>query len=320
MYLLKKSFALVILIFISAFVFAQSAEEAGAKYNEGNEAIKAKQYGTAVTAYEAALKIAKAAPDAGDLTDNIEKQLINAYYKNGIASYKKKKFDASVSNLEKSMAMSKVSDPAMFSKTSTVLAKVRSAWGNTLINDGKLDQAFSEYEMALEVDPNCVIAYYGKGLVFKEKDDMANMMKNMDKAIEIGSANPKEAKTVAKVKAKAASTLVNEGAKEIQKERGKQAIVYINDSFKYEPGTTDAYYYLAIAYNKTKQFGDAVNAANKAIELKTEGDKSDIYFEMGRALEGQGDASGACAAFKKVIDGPNVEAAKYKMTQSLNCG
>ena len=101
-------------------------------------------------------------------------------------------------------------------------------------------------------------------------------------------------------------------------EHGSTAVKYINDSFKYAPGNADAYYYLAIAYNKTKEFAKAVEAANKAISKK-EGDKSDIYFELGKALEATGDTAGACDAYKKVTTGPNVDVAKYQITQTLKC-
>ncbi len=88
---------------------------------------------------------------------------------------------------------------------------------------------------------------------------------------------------------------------------------------KYQAGSADTYYYLAIAYNKTKAYSKAIEAANKALGMK-EGDKSDIYFELGQALQGKGDASGACGAYKKVSTGPNVDAAKYQVEQILKCG
>ncbi len=302
-------------------LFAQSVEEAGAKYNDANTALKEKQYANAVSLYEEALKTADAAgPDAADLKGNIEKQLMSAYYKNGLTLYKGRKYDLAIGNLEKSYALAgQLGDDAMTKKNVTYIARVRSTKGNSLVKEGKLDEAYAEYEMALSIKPDCVNSFYGKGLVFKEKGDLAKMMENMDEAIKYGADNPKAAKTVANAKKTASKTLVNEAAREIQKEHGKEAVQLINDSFKYASGNADTYYYLTIAYNKTKQFGEAVAAANKAIELK-EGDKSDIYFEMGQALEGKGDATGACDAYKKVTAGPNVEAAKYQMTQTLKCG
>lgn len=307
--------------FLSLGMFAQSIEDAGTKYNEGNEAMKAKQYASAVTAYEEALDIAKAVGfEADELKGNIEKQLMSAYYKNGLVNYKGRKYDVAIANLEKSLVLSKEQgNTEMQNKTITYIAKVRSTKGNSLLKAGKLDEAFAEYEMGLEIKPNCVNSFYGKGLVYKEKGDLDNMMVNMDEAIKYGAENPKAAKTVAKAKKAASKALVNEAAREIQKEHGKQAATFINDSFKYAPGDANTYYYLTIANNKSKQYVAAVTAANKALELE-EGDKSNIYFELGKALSGKGDTGGACGAFKKVTGGDNADAAKYQIEQVLKCG
>lgn len=305
---------------LAVVVMAQSVEEAGAKYNEGNEYFKEKDYSNAVTAYEAALNTAKeAGTDADDLRGSIEKQLMNAYFKNGLAKYKGRKFDAAIAFLEKGFAFSeKLGDASMKKKTSTYIAKVRTSKGNALLKSSKINEAFAEYEMATELLPSYPNAYYGKGLVYKAKDDMANMMTNMDKAIELGASNPKAAKIAKKAKSTTAKALVNAGAKEIQREHGKKATEYILSSFNYTPGNTKAYYYLTLAYNNTKNWDEAVSAANKAIEMET-GDKGDLYFALGQAYEGKGDTAGACTAYKKVTTGSNVEVAKYQITQVLKC-
>jgi len=316
----KKSLLIIGLTIFTMGLFAQSVEEAGAKYNEGNTAMKAKKYSAAVASYEAALKMAKASPDAGDLTGNIEKQLMSAYMKTGLSSYKKKDYDGAIAYLDKSYAIAdQLGDAGTQKKLTEYIAKIRSSKGMSLIKDKKLDEAYAEFEMAHQEKADCAISYYGKGLVFKEKGDMNKMMENMDQAIKIGSEQPKMAKYADKAKNAAGKALIAEATQEITREHGKEAVQLINDSFKYESGNADTYYYLTIAYNKSKQYAQAAEAANKALSMKA-GDKSDIYFELGQALEGNGDAAGACDAYKKVASGPNVEAAKYQITQKLKCG
>ena len=320
MSILKRSFLMISMVMATVVVMAQSVEDAGAKYNEGNEYYKEKSYSNAVASYEEALNIAtEAGVDGEELKSSIEKQLKNAYYKNGLSQYKGRKYDAAIALLEKAYTLSEqLGDDSMKTKTATYIAKVRSTKGSSLLKAKKVDEAFAEYEMAIEILPTCVNAYYGKGLVYKAKDDMANMVINMDKAIEFGADNPKAAKYVKKAKSTASKALVNAGAKEIQKEHGKKAAEYINLSFKYAPGTAMAYYYLALSYNKIQKWNDAISAANTAIGMDTE-DKSDMYFALGKAYEGKGDDAGACTAYKNVTSGPNVEAAKYQMTQVLKC-
>lgn len=84
-------------------MFAQTLDDAGSKYNAGNEQYSAKAYADAVASYESALEICKnVGPDGDALKGNIEKQLNNAYYRNGLALYKAKKFEDAIAQLEKS--------------------------------------------------------------------------------------------------------------------------------------------------------------------------------------------------------------------------
>lgn len=306
---------------LTVVAMAQSVEDAGAKYNEGNAFFKEGAYGKAVTSYENALKIANSVgTDADALKGNIEKQLMNAYFKNGLLQYKGRKYDAAVAYLEKAYAISgRLDDESMKTSTSTYIAKVRSTKGNSLLKENKVDEAFAEYEIALEVEPTCVNAYYGKGLVYKSKDDMDNMVVNMDKVIEYGTGDSKAAKTVMKAKSTTAKALVVAGAKEIQNGNGKKAAEYIVSSFNYAPGDAQDYYYLALAYNKTQNWDEAIVAANKSIGMKPEKNKSETYFALGQAYEGKGDATGACNAYKNVNSGPNVDVAVYQITQVLKC-
>lgn len=318
--MLKKSLMLLGLVVLSLGVFAQTVEEAGAKYNEGNEQMKAKNYAGAVTTFEAALKLAKGAgPDAEDLKGNIENQLMNAYYRNGISKYKAKKYDASISEFQKSIGLAKqLGDTDMEDKLVVIQAKVLSSKGLSELKDNELDAAYASFDQAHKIKSNCVISYYGKGLVWKERGDMNQMMTAMDKAIEYAATEPKMSKYADKAKSASSMALLATATEEITREHGKEAAKYINDSFKYKAGDADAYYYLTIAYNKSKDFSNAIESANKALSMK-EGDKSGIYFELGQALKGSGDTSGACDAFKKVTSGPNVDAAKYEITQTLKC-
>jgi tetratricopeptide (TPR) repeat protein len=209
--MLKKSLILVgLLIFVST-VFAQSVDEVGAKYNEGNESYNAKDYAQAIDAYQAGLEMAKeVGMDADDLKASIEKQLGNAYYKNGITLYKAKDLDGSLAVLDKGYAFVKeIGNSKSEKKYVSVIAQVRSKKGDALRKEKKLDEAYAEYQLALDVKPSCVKAFYGQGMVYKTKGDMEKMMEKMDKVIENGEGNSKAAKTVAAAKTTAAKSLYN---------------------------------------------------------------------------------------------------------------
>ncbi len=317
---LTRSIALMGFFLFSIFVTAQTVEDAGNKYNEANSAFQNKQYANAITLYKDALSMAEAAgPDADQLKSNIQTQLINAYYKNGIALYKQKKYDSSVENLKESQSLAKsIGDNAMVSKLNGVIAKIYSSKGLSLIKQKKLDDALGAFQEARVTNPKCVISFYGESIAFKDKGDMEKMMASADKAIEYGTENSKMIKYAAKAKTVASKALLSEATKELQKEHAQTAVNYFNESFKYKPGDAEAYFYLAIAYNKLKKYDDAINAANKALAMKQD-DKSDIYFQLGLAYKGKGETAKACSSFKKVTTGDNVAAAKYEITEKLKC-
>ncbi len=318
---LKKSLFLLSIVLFSMSVFAQSVDEAGAKYNEGNSYYKEKNFADAVTAYESALKIAnEAGADANDLKASIEKQLLNAYYANGKTLYKGAKFDAAIASFEKAYDLAEeLGDSSKKKNSNSYIAKVRTSKGGSLLKKNKADEAFSEYTMAIEIYPTYYKAYYGLMLVYKSQNDMTKMMESADKVIELGEGNSKAAKTLKKTKLTASKALVNAGAKEIQNGNGKKAIDNIQNSFKYLPGNSNAYYYLTLAYNMEKEWDAAITSAGNALAAEPEKDKSDVNFALGQAYEGKSDGAAACAAYKNVVSGPNVDAAKYQMTQVLKC-
>ena len=319
MNILKRSLFILGFSIFTMGLFAQSVEDAGAKYNEGNTAMKEKKYSSAVASYEEALKIASSAMDAEELKGNIETQLMAAYYKQGVSIYKKD-LDGAISILEKGYAFaSELGDSKYIKKYKSTIAQIRTKKGDALTEEKKLEEAYAEYEMALKLKPNYPKSLYGQGKVYKEKGDLEMMMEKMDLVIKYGADNPKMAKTIKNAKNVAATALYNEAQFEIQKEHGKKAVELLNNTMKYSTANADTYSSLAKAYNQTKQFNEAITSAKKALEM-TEGDKSGIYFQLGKALEGSGDTTGACDAYKKVTTGPNVEAAKYQITQTLKCG
>jgi len=318
-FFLKSALIMGLMIF-GLNVFAQSVDEAGQKFNAANEQFKANAFSKAVTLYEEALKIAKkAGPDASDLQAKIEDQLVNAYFKNGITFYKRRQFDQAIAQLRKTKDLAKSIQNAKFVKLGTTyVARVYSTKGLVAIKKKDYANASNQFAEALKEKPDCVNALYGKVLVARGQGNMEKMMTLVDKLGSMGATNSRAAKTYAKAKNVAFKTLLSNGASELQKEHVSKALGYLKDAEKYHAGNSLLFYYEAIANVKLSKWSDAVAAANKAIAL-AKNDKSDMYFTLGQAYQGKGDKTNACKAFKNVIKGPNVAAAKYQIKQVLKC-
>lgn len=316
---LKK---VLILLFVGlmSFTYAQDMNAAGEAFNEGNNAIKAKDYAGAVGYYESSLdECGMIGADAADLQANVEKQLTKAYYYNAQILYKKKKFDASIAEFNKAIEAAGVSnDTKTAGKAKNFIPKVYASQGMTLVKEKKYDESLVIFEKALGSKSACVNAYYGMGLAYKGKEDIDAAVESFDNAVKNGEGNPKAEKTVKKAKSAAQKTLEANAAKELQIEHTQKAIDYLNKATTYGAGSANTYYMLALAYNKKSKFDDAIKAATQA--LATEGvDGNSVNFELGKAYEGKGDAANACASYKKVTGGPNVKAAEFQVKEVLKC-
>jgi len=315
-----KSALLVGLMMFGMGLYAQSVTDAGEIFNQGNTQFKAKAFGQAVSLYEKALKISKAVgPDAADLQSQIESQLTTSYFWNGISFYKKREFDQAVDQLKKAKAMAASINNAKIKNYAHIyIARVYTSKGNALLNQKKLDAAAGQYDLALKEDSSSYRAYYGKSLVAKGKKDMTTMMAMVDKIGKIATTSSKAAKVYSNAKYITFTTLLNAGAEQLQETHPKKALEYLVDAKKYHAANADMYYYTALANVSLKKWDAAIAAAKKALGLQNT-EKSDIYFTLGQAYQGKGNKADACKAFKNVLKGPNVAAAKYQIKQVLKC-
>ena len=315
-----KSALLVGLMMFGMGMYAQSLADAGEKFNQGTAQYKAKAFDQAVKLYDEALKMCKAiGPDAADLQSQVENQLGNSYFWNGISLYKKRQFDQAIDQLKKAKAMATATNNEKIKNYAhTYIARVYSSKGFSLIKQKKEDEALVQFETALKEKSDCYNAFYGKVLVAKEKKDMATMMAMVDQLGKLASSSSKAAKKYDQAKYVAFTTLLNAGAQQLQKMHAQKALEYLNNAKKYGSANADLYYYTAIANLSLKKWDAAIAAAKKALTMQS-AEKSDIYFTLGQAYQGKGDKAGACGAFKNVVKGPNVAAAKYQRTQVLKC-
>jgi tetratricopeptide (TPR) repeat protein len=271
MNMLRKSFLTFALALLAGGLFAQSVADAGAKYNEGNSAYSDKDYATAVTAYSEALDMAKqAGPDAADLQSKIEKQLTSSYLKQGLSIYKKKDYDGALAVLGKGYNFAKEqNDAKSVKKFASVMAQIRSKKGDALRKEGKSDEAFAEYELAIEIKPNCIKSFYGEGMVMKEKGDLEAMMEKFNKVIELGSGNSKTEKTVNAAKANAARTLLAKAAEEFNAQKFEDAGKYIDLAVTYAPfdeGTMNIFNQFADQVKEVPEMTDVMNKAKEALK------------------------------------------------------
>lgn len=311
---------LVLFIGLVSLTYGQDINEAGAKFNEGLELDKAKNYAGAITAWEEAVSMCERIGfDADELKATVQKKLGYTYFKEGITLYKKKKFDGAISNLKNAERVAKLVDDTKTAKqAATYIPKIYSTKGLGLLIKKNYEAALSVFDEALEYNPKCVDAFYGKGMVYKEMGEIQKATEDFDKAIEYGTGKSSAAKKVASSKEAAQLMLEAKAAEELQIEHNTEALALLKEVMKYTQSSPNTYYLMTLANNKLKKWDATIEAGKKALTLDGV-NAAAVNFELGKAYEGKGDSANACAAYKKVTSGPNVDAAKFQIKEVLKC-
>jgi tetratricopeptide (TPR) repeat protein len=178
--------------------------------------------------------------------------------------------------------------------------------------------ALLAFDSLLVINPAYMNAIYNKALIFRTQNDATAFEQNIDLFIEKAKSSNDT------VKAKQASKMALEyfrasGSQANQANKLNDAVVNLNKAAKYGDDKT-LFYYFADVYNKQKNFGSAIESAQKGLTLET-GDaeaKAKFYFQLGLAQAGKGQTADACASFKNAMFGAFAEPSKVQIT-NLKC-
>lgn len=212
-------------------------------------------------------------------------------------------------------AADEYSNPEIKEKAKNLASQIFLVKGNGSLKAKDMDNALTHFDKALEFDPGLTRAYYGKLMVYREKELYPEMEAAFAKMKEVSSADED---IVSKTQVVISKTYSVAAAKSIKAGKASLALEYSDKAIGYGDSSANTFYYKALAANMEKKWDIALEAAQKALDLEQK-DKNKIYFEIGKAWEGKGNSAEACAAYKNVAAGPYVQNAQYQMKQVLKC-
>jgi len=312
----------IMALFIGLVTIAngQDLNAAGAKFNEGLELDKARNYSGAIAVWQESISICEDLGfDAEELKATVQKKLGYTFFKEGITLYKKKKFDGAITALKSAVEVANVvGDAKTANQASTYIPKIFATKGLTLMAKNDNDGALKVFDQALEYNPKCVDAFYGRGMTYKSMDQLDLAAESFDKVLAYGAGKKGAAKKVASSTEAAQKMFEAKAAAELQIEHNDDAIVLLNKALKYSKDSPNTFYLMALANNKLKKWDATIDAAQKGL-LLAGADASSFNFELGKAFEGKGNKASACSAYEKVTAGPNVAAAKFQIKEVLKC-
>lgn len=308
----------VILLFsFSITSFSQTLNDAGVSFNEGIQLTNSGDFDGAIESFKNCVDVCDQLGAEGDeLKAKAVKQLGKQYFNAGIQNYKDKEYNGAINNFKNASAYAEqAGDTETKNKADNYLAVFYSSFGMSSWKKEDFDKAMDYLNKAVAADPTYSKSYLVMALVYKSKDNPAEMKKYVDKCIEIGGAGDKYAK---QAKSVAIKYYLAQGVQKLQASDYSTAIELLNNSMEYGDPDANTYYYLTLAYNGTSNWDKAIETGEKAVAME-QGDKANMYFELAKAYENKGNAAKACETYKMVTSGPNAEAAKYKIEQELTC-
>jgi protein O-mannosyl-transferase len=151
--------------------------------------------------------------------------------------------------------------------------------------EGELDDAISEYERALDINPNYSDAHYNLGFAFQQKGQFADAVMQYERAIEIEPDNFEAHNNLGNI-------LMLAGKLD-------ESIVEYQKALNLNPNEVEAHSNLGNVLSQKGRYSEAIQEYQKALVLEPE--YAEIHYNLGLLLSRQGQLAGAIKEYQATI-------------------
>lgn len=159
------------------------------------------------------------------------------------------------------------------------------AQGRQLLEQGKLNEAIAEFQLALRLDANSVEAHFQLGNAYFQQGKLEEAAKEFQKAVDLAPEN---------VDARS-----NLGAAYYELGQFDKAAAEFKKAITLQPEDADIHYNLGAAYVQQFQFDAGIAEFNEALRLNP--NLTRAYFGLGNAYKLQGKNQEAIQALEKFL-------------------
>lgn len=329
-FILFQSLVLVMMLGSAELTMAQdeARSEAIQFYNSAQELAGDNQFSEAIELYKDALDIARE-NELTDITDLIEERLPKVYASRASNAYRQYQSERTIESVDQAIEYFQESlETAEEFNNSQVAQQASGAipqlyYVRSVLNfrQENYDQAMTDLDEALELNPDYATAQYQKAVVMKRMnpEDVESWLSQYDTAIEVAERT-NDTKTLNNAREGASDELIFRAVNLADERQFEEAVDLLNRAEQYD-ATYEVPYRLAEIANKRGNWSTAETDAREALNLHTGGvaDKAKIYFELGTALKGQGEFEEACSAFEDARYGDFTEPANHELQFELKC-
>jgi tetratricopeptide (TPR) repeat protein len=158
-------------------------------------------------------------------------------------------------------------------------------FGNALLQKGNVDEAITHYQKALQINPGCADAHINLGNVLLKKGSVDEAIAHYQKALEI--------------KPDYAEVHLNLGSALIKKGSMDEAIDHYQKALEIKPDYAEAHLNLGSALLKKGSVDEAIVHYQKALQIKP--DYAKAHIDLGNALLKKGSVEKAITHYQKAL-------------------
>ncbi|MDD4142045.1 MAG: hypothetical protein PHR20_04515 [Bacteroidales bacterium] len=321
---MKKTLCLLtVILWGSIASFAQTLNDAGEKFNQGNENYKAKNYAEAITSYTEALSICEQlGEEASALTPKIQKMIPQSKVQYAKALVGANNTDEALTILEEaSKEAETLGEDKLKKSADNLVANIYVAYAGAAYGEKNWDKVIENCDKAITMNKSSQKAYLYKALSYSEMEDADAMTAAAEMAIKIADAHNDD-KTSSTAKQVAGTFFVNKAQKLIADKKYEDAITSLDNAISFSPSSEATLYYKASCLNKLSRYDDAITTSLLALTTESESSeiRNGINLELARAYEAKGDTANACTYYALAANSATFkEEATQKMKDVLKC-
>jgi tetratricopeptide (TPR) repeat protein len=315
------------LILATGSLFAQTLTDVINEFNAGVESLNGQSYETALSRFNACLELCDVVgEEADDMKAQAQEQIVGTYYRQAITLMKRKQFDQALPALESTVAFSEEFDtkPEFAENAKKYLPSLYLREGNVQRAQGNYDDALAIFDKALEMNPAMYKAHQGKGLVYKEMNNIEKMLDEFSIAKD-KAAEEEDEEVINSINAAINShyrALIEEELMMIDPEEADYTFLLdiCDEAIEANENNSYAYWQAALAYNKMVEYDKAIEYAEKGVTVETDPVMlSALYYELGFAYQNTVRYADACEAYNKVTEEPFYAKAERRMMNTPDC-
>ncbi|HKK61849.1 MAG TPA: tetratricopeptide repeat protein [Bacteroidales bacterium] len=324
----RKNFAIVmVLLLASGTAFSQTLTDVINEFNAAVESLNEQSYESALNQFNNCLTLAEAVgEEADDMKNQAQEQIVGTHYRQAITLMKRKQYDNAIPSLENTVKFAEEYGvkEEFAEKANKYLPPLYIRQGNVYLKQEKFDEALETFDKVLAMNSKTYQAHQGKGLVYKELEEIDNMLEefNMAKEKAISENDQKLINDVNSAIDGYFRGLIEEELMMIDPEVPDYTFLIDICDEAIEANETNGYAYwqAAMAYNKMVEYDTAIEYAEKGVEVETDPIMlSAIYYELGQAYQNTVRYEDACEAYNKVTEEPFLTKAEKKMMNTPDC-